>query len=143
MSDIVDLSQFRNKKTADSTERSGLAYEDLSDEQRAALDAMAQERADQEPLPVRTMFAIIVDPLGNVGVVQNIDDVAKLDPEHQPSVDEMYGAMATAMRNIEAQTAAQLTQVGMMQMAAKAQAQAVAAQQDMQIRANLDPKLMR
>jgi len=105
MPDIPDLSKLRAVQNGQPEQ---LDYDSLTDEERAQIDAQAEETPEHdtpEGLAVRTAFTVFVQ---NDGTVQVTPDLGvQYVRENIPSADEVYGALAVLLRDFQAQATAQ------------------------------------
>lgn len=106
MNDVIDFSTLKDRKPD---------MDDLTAEQQERLGEMAEAHGgDDETLPVRTAFLVLVDTDGNVQVTPDLD--VQVERQHLPSADEVYGIAAVVQKDIAAQESAALTQNSLMQM---------------------------
>ena len=120
MNNVLDLSKLKDREPD---------YDDLTDEEQENLAGMAE--GGDDVLPVRTAFLVILDKDGNVQVTPDLS--AKVQRQHMPSADEVYGLAGVVQKDIAAQESAALTQQALMSMGQQMRQHA----QDQQIRSNL------
>lgn len=112
---VVDLSQLKNKNPEKKS------YEDLSPEEQAQVDAMAEKHAAEIPgHKCRTAFLVIVEEDGGVVPVPDLE--FKVNRSWAPTSNDYLSAAAFLQASILMQSTANTTVMGMQQMA-MAQAQ--------------------
>lgn len=119
MPDVIDLSTLGNKQQEDEV---ALDYDDLSEEERANLDQMAEGHNPQpDGEKVRTAFLVVVGKDGTTVAVPDLD--YKVIRDELPDTDSMLAAMSVVINDITVQKTAQVTAQFMQQMAMHAQQQ--------------------
>lgn len=111
-------------------------HTDLTDEQKAALAAMANENPpaeDETKTRSTTAFLVIVDADGAVIADANIARAVDLVLDRGATPDDIYGASAVVQKDLAAMETAQRTQQHMMMVGAAMQRQA----QEQQLRSRL------
>lgn len=95
MHGAVDLSNLKTKEAT---------IDNLTEEQREAVEKLAEENAP-EGHPVTTAFLVVIEG-GDTYVNPDLD--AKFIRDRMPTADDMYGAVTTIAKDLQAQESAQL-----------------------------------
>lgn len=96
------------------------SYDDLTDEQKAAVDALA-EREEVEFEKVETAFVIIKTLDGAFGIRPYLPTMEPVAPQRTADENDYLSAFAIISANLHAQMAAAVTSQAMMQQAAMMQ----------------------
>lgn len=113
-----------------------LTFDDLTDEQRAAVEANAAKVSPEEALPkVLTAFAVIVEPDGAVSVDPSL--VKGVQVERPPSNNDLLAALENLKIEIQTNITALKTANLMLQQAQAAQQQFAAQQEHARIQSML------
>jgi hypothetical protein len=114
MSKVVDLGSLKKKP---SHQKKDVSYDDLSPEDQAKIDALAEEKADPEPegIPVLTAFIVAIGKDGGYTVIPDLS-VALLR-DRIPTADDIYAACQVVSKDIQTSETAVSTAQFMQQMA--------------------------
>lgn len=108
MADVIDLSTISQKAK-------GVNYDDLTPEEQAQIDALAQEAPEPEGQEVRTAFLVVINKDGSINISPDLD--VPLVREHLPGTDEIYSSCQVIAKDIQVSEAAVATAQFMQQMA--------------------------
>jgi hypothetical protein len=120
MADLIDFSTLGQNNPEVEEPTTTTSYDDLSDDEKAALDAHADAHPG-DATPVRTAYLVFIDYDNNVFATEDIDVV--LDRDHTPSKDEIYGSLAVLQKDLASQDTAQHVQIALAQQAQAMQQQ--------------------
>lgn len=96
------------------------AYDDLTDEQKAAVDALAaNENPEDLRDPVEYAFVIVKHPDGSFAITNDL--TVKIAPQRSADENDYLAAFAVIQSNMQAQQTAVMVQRGMAQQAAMMQ----------------------
>lgn len=134
MSGVIDLSELKNKKAAKKDEAP--SYEELTDEQKAAVEALAAEEDESiTSRPVITAFLVTLEEDGHWVAHPEVNQDLRL--ARTMDADDIIAAGAVLQKDVLTQESAVRTQMVMMQ--AARQAQAAMQQQQIQQHLAKDP----
>jgi hypothetical protein len=96
------------------------SYDSLTEEQKAALDALAEKENPEDHYPtVETAFVVIKHPDGAFSISNDLSP--KIAPKREADENDYLAAFEIIKANLHAQMSAVLVQQGMMQQAAMMQ----------------------
>lgn len=133
MGDVPIIGQTKPEPQAPS-------LDELTDEQRAALEALAEEEEDdQEQVSVATAFMLVLHHDGHWEI--SLDSTQGVLPSRPPSDDDITAGAAVATQMVQVAKTANTTAMAVMQAMQMQMQHVMAAQRDAQILQKVGPSL--